>query len=525
MPPDLINIKSSARSNIFYTGQPIGFRLSSAARTYEVRDYYGNLVDSGTAGPELAITKVTQPGWYKLYVYGSQTRSTWGDVVGGTTFAIIRDDANFPKLPVAWNSAGDFATPVLTRVDPKIDLSWGSGAPAAGMTTDNFGAIWTGQIQPKYSQTYSFGLHGDDRARLTIDGKTVVDFWDGPTGGEFTGTIALQAGRRYDIKLQYAELIYDASVRLSWSSASQTREVVPTGALFADAAATTPTGLTGRYYNLLQSPDSANDQVLRSVMGMGATRLAAFYPSNTAEEIARLEKAVSIEEQLYTPYDPQRRRSIIVAFPNGTTDLAAIRTIVERFKGRVHYWECRNEPNFSHSGADFVNNELKAFYQTVKAADPNAKVMGPNPVTAGPYGLQWLENFFAAGGGNYIDAFSFHAYNNVNGSYQPRLQGRWTMLQTLLFEQYGVPKEQNAYWYDRNHGFWDFPMFWVNSDGSTNPAGVLMRNYAEAVHGTNFSRAFDFGAAKDLYVGNLYAGPGKSVAAFMSTGDTQGKVT
>ncbi len=31
------------------------------------------------------------------------------------------------------------------------------------------------------------------------------------------------------------------------------------------------------------------------------------------------------------------------------------------------------------------------------------------------------------------------------------------MLQMMVFEQYGIPKEHNHLWYDKSHGFWDFP--------------------------------------------------------------------
>lgn len=140
--------------------------------------------------------------------------------------------------------------------------------------------------------------------------------------------------------------------------------------------------------------------------------------------------------------------------------------------------------------------------------------IGPGTVTIGPYGLKFIEKFLKAGGAKYMDGSSFHAYNNVNGpvwlartsldglnellakygadklekwqtengyfaavygSYQPRLQGRWTMVRRMVFEQYGIPKEHDHYWYDRSHGFWDFPAWWENEDGGVNPAAPLMR--------------------------------------------------
>ncbi|MEY5026959.1 MAG: hypothetical protein RLZZ244_2487, partial [Verrucomicrobiota bacterium] len=109
----------------------------------------------------------------------------------------------------------------------------------------------------------------------------------------------------------------------------------------------------------------------------------------------------------------------------------------------------------------------------------------------------------------------------VFGAYQPRLQGRWSMLQMMAYEQYGIPKEHNHYWYDKNGGFWDEPRWVVNEDGSLNPAAVLLRVYSEELYGTTFSKAYDFGSpGNKLLLGNLFTGPGKQVAAFMTAGDT-----
>ena len=309
----------------------------------------------------------------------------------------------------------------------------------------------------------------------------------------------------------------------------------------------------------------AQDAPLRGVLGIGPCRFFVQNASNWEAEIARLEQDVALDEQWYLPYDPVRERKLMIAFPNGTSDLNGVRRIVEHFKDRVKYWEPRNEPDQTTGGAQFANNEMRQFYETVKSVRPDLKVMGPGTVSV-TQGLQnWLRDFFNAGGGNYIDVFSFHAYNAVEGdlflarytfeslkqllaqygqqdkeiwqteqgyfapvygSYEPRRQARWTMLQTMLFEQYGIPKEQNYYWYERSHGFWDFPTFLANEDGSLNPGAVLMRVWSEEVYGTRFSRRFDFGETGNrLYIGNLFEGPGKKVAAFMSAGSTDGKIT
>jgi len=310
-------------------------------------------------------------------------------------------------------------------------------------------------------------------------------------------------------------------------------------------------------------PDATEDEVMRGVTGMGPQRHRA-EADKPDETIKDLEAALAIDQKLYLPFDPARKRSLMVAFPNGTKNLAGVRKIVEHFKDVVEYWEPRNEPNGGGSGADFAVKEMKPFYETIKSVDPKLKVLGPGTVSIDP-GLQpWIEDFLKAGGAKFIDAFSFHAYNCVNGdqalartaldslqtllkkydadklekwqteqgffacvygSYQPRLQGRWTMVEMMAFEQYGIPKEHNHLWYDRSHGFWDFPTWWENDDGGLNPAAPLMRVWSEELYGKNFSKAYDLGATGNkLYVGSLFEGGGRRVAAFQSAGDPQGRI-
>jgi hypothetical protein len=305
--------------------------------------------------------------------------------------------------------------------------------------------------------------------------------------------------------------------------------------------------------------------VTRGVFGYGPQRHKVDNASNPDPEIARLDIEIALDQKYYLPYDSYRKRDLLIVFPNGTTDLVGVRKIVDHFKTSVRYWEPRNEPNFTMGATAFVQNELAPFYQLVKGVDPTLKVMGPGAVTVGPPMAGWNDEFFRAGGGKYIDAFSFHAYNCVNGdlgltrtamdqvntwltkynlagiekwqteqgflgpvfgAYQPRLQARWTMLQMMVYEQYGIPKEHNHYWYDRSGGFWDEPRWVQNEDGSINPVGPLLRVWSEEIAGTHYASALDFGTpGNKMFVGSLFNGPGKQVAAIMTSGDTRGQVT
>ena len=109
-PPQYVSATTAKRNNVFYVGETVAFTTGSAATRYEVRNYYGTLMDQGTiSGQGTNITfpiHVQTPGWYKLYLYGSTDQGTpWGYVVGGSTFVIFRNDARFPSLPAPGSAA------------------------------------------------------------------------------------------------------------------------------------------------------------------------------------------------------------------------------------------------------------------------------------------------------------------------------------------------------------------------------------------------------------------------------------
>ncbi len=425
---DYTYAKTDKRNNVFYVGEPVTFSLPYAAgEFYQVRDYYGVIVDQGPISYQALSVNVTNPGWYKLYLY--RTASTGGlQVAGSTMFTIFRNDPNFPPRPANPN--------------------------------------------------------------------------------EFGG-------------------------------------------------------------------NSSNDEILRGLVGLGPERFQM--DGNTSQQ------ELDVSKRYYLPYDPVRKRSLLGVFPYG----------LGTFDDAIEYWETRNEPNFFVSVSDYINKDLAPFYRAAHARNANFKVLGPGVVTIGPYGLGWIGDFLNQGGGQYIDALSFHAYNNVNGdlalarrslkglkdviktysqqgkippnielwqteqgynaavfgAYMPRLQGRWTMLQMMTFEQVGIPKEHNHYWYAKSMGFWDSPTFIENDDGTINPAATLMRVYSEELFGTRFVSKVNFGPedistelddlapisdpnakhytlGNRLFVGNRFESPDgrKRILAIMSAGDNRSSI-
>jgi len=123
----------------------------------------------------------------------------------------------------------------LTRIDPTVNFDWGQGSPDPAIGPDTFSVRWTGQVQPKYSETYTFYTISDDGVRLWVNGQLLINDWTDHAATENSGTITLTAGQRYDLKMEYYDNLIDAVAKLSWSSPSQPKEIIPKSQLYPPA--------------------------------------------------------------------------------------------------------------------------------------------------------------------------------------------------------------------------------------------------------------------------------------------------
>ncbi|MBN2486115.1 MAG: RICIN domain-containing protein [Bacteroidales bacterium] len=159
----------------------------------------------------------------------------------------VSNNGNGDGLMAYYYNGLNFETPVGTRVDPTINFNWGTGSPMSGVNNDVYSVRWRGQIQPRYSDTYTFYITSDNGRRVWVNNQLIIDKWVDDWDITYTGSISLVAGQKYDIKVEYFENNGGANCKLEWSSSSQAREVVPQSQLYSAVAA--GDGLTGQYYN------------------------------------------------------------------------------------------------------------------------------------------------------------------------------------------------------------------------------------------------------------------------------------
>ncbi|HZV34841.1 MAG TPA: PA14 domain-containing protein, partial [Verrucomicrobiae bacterium] len=119
----------------------------------------------------------------------------------------------------------------LTRTDPVIDFNWTNGT-SPNLSNGTYTVRWTGQVQPQFSETYMFDVKSDDGCKLWVNDQLLINKWQSQGLTDWTNSIALQAGTRYDIKLEYLQTGGAAQAHLYWYSPSQSEEIIPNSSLY-----------------------------------------------------------------------------------------------------------------------------------------------------------------------------------------------------------------------------------------------------------------------------------------------------
>ena len=119
-------------------------------------------------------------------------------------------------------------TPVVVRTDEQINFDWSRGRPAPQINEDGFSARWTGKFTPPDSGLYQLGATADDGVRVYLDGQLLVDAWTGNQASQIRTVmkeVSLEAGRAYDLRVEYFEDIRNAIAKFVWSFPQFTEKI------------------------------------------------------------------------------------------------------------------------------------------------------------------------------------------------------------------------------------------------------------------------------------------------------------
>jgi len=114
-------------------------------------------------------------------------------------------------------------TPSYTAIEEKLHGDWHNLSPAPGINPDNFSVRYTAVLTAPAGGTYEFSLTADDKAKLYIDDKLLINSWDERQNRRGRNVrIALKEGQKAQIRLEYAEIDENASVEVRWRATELT---------------------------------------------------------------------------------------------------------------------------------------------------------------------------------------------------------------------------------------------------------------------------------------------------------------
>src|SRR6185295_7993441 len=142
-----------------------------------------------------------------------------------------------------FNDAGSgvyFTFLALTRTDSTVDFDWADSAPDPVVQADNFSVRGSGQLQAPVTATYTLTTTSDDGVRFYVNGQLLIDNWTDHLAAQNSVNIALTAGQRYDVRMDYYDHATVATARLRWAYPGQATQVVPQWVLYPALAVNQP---------------------------------------------------------------------------------------------------------------------------------------------------------------------------------------------------------------------------------------------------------------------------------------------
>jgi beta-glucosidase len=135
--------------------------------------------------------------------------------------------------------------PALTRVDPKVDFTWGFSGVSPKLA-NNYSVRWTGVLVPQETADYLVGFTGQDGYRVWLDDQPLVEDWTAhrPSTTQ-TRNVHLIKGQSHAIKVEYFQTVRGAEARLLWSVPGQQEQQAVDAASKAELVIVV-TGLSAR---------------------------------------------------------------------------------------------------------------------------------------------------------------------------------------------------------------------------------------------------------------------------------------
>lgn len=196
-------------------------------------DIHGDMIIAPNAGSEEVIRVQPAKGpAYMITKAGKKSIASFAPNVWGAGAG----------LKGTYYNDTDLRDPVEVRVDPLISFpEW--RIPLPGLATGvhykikdtRYSIRFTGYIQPQFTEEYIFSTEAGGGVRLWVNDKLLIDHWrDNYTATYTSPAIALDAGKKYAIRLEYFNSDDRSSLYLFWQSPSVPKELIPQSQLYGE---------------------------------------------------------------------------------------------------------------------------------------------------------------------------------------------------------------------------------------------------------------------------------------------------
>ena len=188
----------------------------------------GYAIDSGVSSAEFIRIQPVSGTPIKMTLSGQTTIAPFAPMLWGNGNGLLAEYFN----------KADFSNLVATRNDYNVSFQTWSDGVHYKITGQEYSIRWSGQVQAQYTEDYVFKVGSGGAFKLWIDKKLVLEAPENYPNDYFTRPIPMEAGKKYDIKLEYSNTDSRSGIELMWQTPSLPLEYVPQGQLFAGIVTT-----------------------------------------------------------------------------------------------------------------------------------------------------------------------------------------------------------------------------------------------------------------------------------------------
>lgn len=176
----------------------------------------------GVDGQTVTLTTSTLTAQSYTLTVNNVASASGGIIAVNSQAAFFAETGYLPGLRGMYFDQMNLTGSAAERIDGPINFNWAAGAPGvAGIGANNFSVRWQGFVTAPVTGNYIFRTRSDDGVRLYIDGNLVINNWtDHSATDNDSAVIALTAGQRYPVTMEFFENGGDAVAQLSWSGPS-----------------------------------------------------------------------------------------------------------------------------------------------------------------------------------------------------------------------------------------------------------------------------------------------------------------